>query len=216
MSGRIKNCLMFSWPVVLQTLMIANCILLQQRGWATWVFFWEAVDDIFTGFITKQSLTLCSLLSSLEMRTWDNFHRCRYIVWGRLLWNTSLAVLDLSDSNKALTMVFVTCVLTICHSLTMLSHIIPFQRRESCYTSFGAQTPWPLILMGKLVYFQEAIETLAIGDSVGVETKKRLLLVCGLKRPTAVLDPADYSCPWSDRLRRKTERHATADKNSKE
>lgn len=53
---------------------IANCILLQQLCWATFflLFPWEAGDGIVT--ITKQSLTLSSLLSNV---TWtpDYFQR---------------------------------------------------------------------------------------------------------------------------------------------
>lgn len=66
--------LMFSWPLELQTSSqgsgwLLNCILLQH------VFpQLMAADEILTGFITKQSLTLCPLISKVRW-TRDKFQQ---------------------------------------------------------------------------------------------------------------------------------------------
>lgn len=49
--------------------------------------------------------------------------------------------------------------------------------------------------MDKLVSLQETIETPAIRDQVGAETKERSQLVSGLKRLAAVHDERHHGCP---------------------
>ena len=78
-SGWIK---FSTWTVVFRTasrgsvwLQIAlRCNSLVEQH--VFFFVWEAVDEILTGFITKQSLTLYSVLSSVRW-TRDNCHRHR-------------------------------------------------------------------------------------------------------------------------------------------